>query len=70
MDQGRFTEALLRLEHRHSDGSWSRLEARPQHHDATDHDPERTWLEGAQLYVCSTCDEQVVVRNPVDDDHH
>ncbi len=69
MDQARFTEALLRLEHRHSDGSWSRLEPRPQHHDATDHDPERSWADG-QLYVCSTCDEQVVVRNPTDDDHH
>jgi hypothetical protein len=69
MDQARFTEALMRLEHRHSDGSWSPLEPRPQHHDSVKHDPERTWA-GGQLYVCSTCDEQVVVRNATDDDHH
>jgi hypothetical protein len=51
---------LLRLEHRHSDGSWSSLEPRPSHHDAAEHDPERAWASG-QIYACKTCDEQVRV---------
>ena len=62
MDQLNVREALYRLEHRHSDGSWSRLERRPQHHDAAEHDPERAWA-GGELYVCPTCDEQVRVRD-------
>lgn len=63
MDQARVREAMMRLEHRHSDGSWSRLERQPQHHDPVDHDPERAWADG-ELYACPTCDEQVIVRNP------
>jgi hypothetical protein len=51
---------LLRLEHRHSDGSWSSLEPRPNHHDPADHDPERAWATG-RVYQCSACDEQVRV---------
>jgi hypothetical protein len=62
VDQLNVREALYRLEHRHSDGSWSRLEPRPQHHDAAEHDPERSW-SGGKLYVCPTCDEQVMVRD-------
>ncbi len=68
MDQARVREAMMRLEHRHSDGSWSRLEPRPQHHDAADHDPERGW-SGGQLYACATCDEQVMVRGGSSDKH-
>ena len=63
MDQIQLREAIFRLEHRHADGSWSRLEPRPQHHDPAEHDPERSW-SGGQLYVCPTCDEQVIVRGP------
>ncbi len=62
MDQARVREAMMRLEHRHSDGSWSRLEPRPQHHDPTEHDPERRWADG-QLYACPSCDEEVFVRD-------
>jgi hypothetical protein len=51
---GKLTELLL--EHRHSDGSWGRLER--AHHDPADHDMERSWKQ-AGIYVCSTCDEQV-----------
>jgi len=68
MDQARVREAMMRLEHRHSDGSWSRLEPRPQHHDSTEHDPERGWTDG-QLYACPTCDEQVIVRGGTGDTH-
>ena len=67
MDQARVREAMMRLEHRHSDGSWSQLERRPQHHDSADHDPERGWVKG-DLYVCPTCDEQVRVRDSSDDE--
>ncbi len=67
MDQARFSEALMRVEHRHSDGSWSPLERRPQHHDSAEHDPERTWAN-TQLYACPACDEQVIVRGPTGTD--
>jgi hypothetical protein len=63
MDQARVREAMMRLEHRHSDGSWNRLEPRPQHHDSTEHDPERDWADG-QVYACPVCDELVIVRKP------
>ena len=46
-------EFALRLEHRHEDGSWARLEPRPSHHDPAEHDPERDWANG-RIYVCST----------------
>lgn len=46
----------LRLEHRHSDGSWSDLER--AHHDPADHDQERAWANG-EVYQCTTCEEQV-----------
>ena len=50
----------LRLEHRHSDGSWSPLEPRPSGHDPAELDPERDWAAG-RVYACPTCDEQVRV---------
>jgi hypothetical protein len=56
-------ELLFRMEHRHSDGSWSTLEPRPAHHDAAEHDPEAGWADG-QIYACPVCDEQVRVRVP------
>jgi hypothetical protein len=56
-------ELLLRLEHRHNDGSWSPLEPRPDHHDATEHDPERAWA-GGRIYACPSCDEQVRIVDP------
>ena len=45
------------LEHRHSDGTWSRLE---RDHDAAEGDFERSWLSGL-LFRCRSCDEQVRV---------
>ncbi len=59
----RFTELIL--EHRHEDGSWATLEQ--SHHDAADHDPEREWRNDG-IFVCSTCDEQVRVSVPSDDE--
>jgi hypothetical protein len=63
MGLARYEEMMLR--HRHSDGSWSRLEPRPMNHDAADHDVEREWKDG-RIYVCTTCDEQVQVAVPRD----
>ncbi len=54
-------EMSLRLEHRHSDGSWYEFER--THHDPADHDPERQWANG-EIYTCKACDEQVRVRTP------
>jgi hypothetical protein len=67
MDQMRFAELTLR--HRHSDGSWSPLEPRPERHDPAELDPERDWPSG-QLYACPTCDEQVLVEAPRVEDPH
>ena len=64
MDLGRTAELELRLQHRHSDGSWSPLEPRSPH-DAASLDPERGWPNG-RLYVCKACDEQVIVEDPAD----
>jgi hypothetical protein len=60
MDRLRLAELDLHMEHRHGDGSWAALERRPDHHDPSDHDPERDWARGA-VYVCTTCDEEVRV---------
>lgn len=56
---GRIAELSLRLEHRHSDGSWGTFERVP--HDAAEHDPERDWVKGHVLFSCTTCDELVRV---------
>jgi hypothetical protein len=61
----RITEASLRLEHRHSDGSWGRFER--SHHDAADHDQERDWSKGKIVYACTRCDEIVRVDVPPDE---
>jgi hypothetical protein len=56
----RFAELSFELEHRHNDGSWSRLERAT--HDPAQNDPEREW-NNTELYACSRCDEQVRVRH-------
>jgi hypothetical protein len=53
----RIAQELL-LEHRHDDGSWSRMER--VEHDSTDHDAERSWLR-RMIFRCTTCDEEVSV---------
>ncbi len=58
-------EFLLRLEHRHSDGSWSQLEPEHSGHDPAEHDPERSWANG-QIFRCGKCDEQVRVIDRVE----
>jgi len=50
----------LRLMHQHTDGSWSEMEERREHHGSAEHDPERRWGIG-RLFVCRTCPEELVV---------
>jgi hypothetical protein len=63
VDYSRLGEALIHLDHRHNDGTWGSLERRQEHHDPSAHDPEAGWGDG-DLYVCTSCDEQVRVRYP------
>ena len=51
----------VRIEHQHSDGSWSLMEPR-EPHDPAEYDPEREWQRG-HLYVCH-CGEAVRVTSP------
>jgi hypothetical protein len=53
----------LVLEHRHSDGSWGRMEPEPEHHDPAQHDPEEGWQRG-RIFVCRACEEEVRVTIP------
>jgi hypothetical protein len=48
----------LVIEHRHSDGTWGRMEPEPEHHDPAQHDPEEGWQYG-RIFKCKTCDEEV-----------
>jgi hypothetical protein len=59
----RLLQLPLRVEHRHNDGSWGRLERRE--HTVVDHDPEREWAN-SRIYQCTTCDEMVRIQ-PDDD---
>jgi hypothetical protein len=61
---GDMTGALFQVEHRHSDGTWSRLE--PVTHDPHDQagaDPEREWDRG-HVFVCTRCQETVRIVAP------
>ena len=49
MDFSRMGEALIRLDHRHTDGTWGTLERRQEHHDPSAHDPEAGWARGRRL---------------------
>jgi len=55
----------LRLEHRHSDGTWSPME--PAHHGQPEHDSERGWLRGL-IFRCTTCSEEVAVTQGVQEE--
>jgi hypothetical protein len=58
MDQLRSAEVQYRIEHRHSDGSWSPMYA--QSHDSAERDPERNWLR-RMVFRCGSCGEVVEV---------
>jgi hypothetical protein len=56
----------FRIEHRHSDGSWSPLA--PIHHGEAEHDAERSWIR-RRIFRCA-CGEEIAVTEgaPEDDD--
>ena len=56
MDFGRISELSLRIQHRHTDGTWGDLEPSDEHHDPAEHDPEQEWGTGT-LYLCKACGE-------------
>lgn len=53
--------AKLRMVHRHGD-DWAELK-HVEHHDPSQHDPERQWLKGGQDFHCD-CGETVRVLPP------
>jgi hypothetical protein len=59
MDQNRFNE-MYRIEHRHKDGSWAEMAEVRSHHDAAEHDPERSWGI-RRLFRCKTCEEELTI---------
>jgi hypothetical protein len=60
MDQSRSVELQYRIEHRHPDGGWSEMTEERAHHDAADHDAERSWGL-RRLFRCSGCDQTVTL---------
>jgi hypothetical protein len=56
----RFRELEYQISHRHSDGSWARMEERPEHHDPAQHDPEREWARH-RIFECASCEEAVTL---------
>ena len=58
-----FDYSTVKLLHQHGDGAFSPMTPSVDH-DAAAHDPERAWLAGAQIFRCSTCDDQVVLVPP------
>jgi hypothetical protein len=59
-------EQEFRLQHRHSDGSWSPMAQ--VHPDPAEHDAERSWLR-RMVFRCTTCSEEVEVtgEDPIDE---
>jgi hypothetical protein len=55
-----FDYQTVKLLHRHSDADWVPMQEGGDH-DAASHDPERSWLRGARIFRCTTCDEQIAV---------
>lgn len=55
-----FDYQTVKLLHRHSDADWVPMQEGGDH-DAAAHDPERSWLRGARIFRCTTCDEQIAV---------
>ena len=47
----------FRIMHPHGK-DWAEMRPR-DHHDASDHDPERAWEHGARIFKCATCDEEI-----------
>ena len=50
----------LRLFHQHG-AEWGELQPK-EAHDPAQRDPERDWGTHGRLFVCTTCDEEVMVQ--------
>ena len=48
----------IRVEHRHSDGTFGLMEPAAPHHDPAQHDPERDWQFG-RIFRCNVCEEEI-----------
>ena len=62
MDFGRISELALRIQHRHTDGTWG--DARAELGSTTTRPttiPSGSWATGT-IYLCKTCDEEVAGR--------
>ena len=46
--------------HRHGDDDYAPF-AEGGDHDAASHDPERAWLQGARIFRCTQCEDEVVM---------
>ena len=57
---GPLSEIMLRVQHRHADGTWATLEPQPEANDPAQVDPEQEWQRG-HIYICRSCQEQVRV---------
>ena len=60
-----FDYQTFQLMHRHGDERHPMTER--SHHDSADHDPERDWAQGARIFRCTRCDEEIVVMPPGSD---
>ena len=50
----------MTLMHHHGGNNWIEM-VEGGGHDVASHDPERSWLRGARIFKCSSCEEQVAV---------
>jgi len=60
VDQHRFIETELRIQHRHGDGGWGALVEERSHESAADHDLERAW-SSRRIFACTSCSEKLTV---------
>ncbi len=60
MDEMRYAEREIRIQHRHKDGSWAETAEVPSAHDPADRDYERAWANG-RIFRCTTCPETYIV---------
>ena len=62
----------MKVMHWHGGDTWVPM-AEAEHTPAS-HDPERSWMKGARIFRCSSCEEQIAIapeqpRNHADPDH-
>ena len=58
-----FDYQTVKLLHRHSDDDWIPM-TEGSKHDVASHDVERGWLQGARIFRCLRCDEEIALVPP------